>query len=43
MRTAMIAVQGPKAIELVQPLVETAMPITGMRYYTYAGGRFRWS
>ena len=39
-RTAMFAVQGPKAIDLVQPLVETTTPITGMRYYTYAGGRF---
>ncbi len=39
-RTAMLAVQGPKAIDLVQPLVETATPIMGMKYYTYADGRF---
>jgi aminomethyltransferase len=39
-RTAMFAVQGPEAIGLVQPLVETANPILGMKYYTYAGGRF---
>jgi aminomethyltransferase len=39
-RTAMFAVQGPKAIDLGQSLVETSMPITGMKYYTYAGGRF---
>ncbi len=37
-RTAMIAVQGPKAIDLMQELIETAAPIADMRYYTYASG-----
>jgi aminomethyltransferase len=39
-RTAMIAVQGPRAIELVQAdeLIETAAPIAGMRYYHCAAG-----
>jgi aminomethyltransferase len=34
LETAMIAVQGPKAIELVQPLV--SVPVTPMKYYTGA-------
>jgi aminomethyltransferase len=38
--TAMIAVQGPKAIGLMQPHVELPAPLTGMRYYTYAIGKF---
>jgi aminomethyltransferase len=38
-RTAMFAVQGPKAIGVMQPLVETEMPIARMKYYTAAGGR----
>jgi aminomethyltransferase len=38
-RTAMIAVQGPKTLDLVQDqIIETAAPISGMRYYTYASG-----
>jgi aminomethyltransferase len=38
-RTAMIAVQGPKTLDLVQDqIIETAAPIRGMRYYTYASG-----
>jgi aminomethyltransferase len=36
--TAMIALQGPKAIDLAQELFETAAPIAGMRYYTFASG-----
>ena len=36
--TAMIAVQGPKVIDLAQELFETAAPIVDMRYYTYARG-----
>ena len=34
LETAMIAVQGPRAIELVQPLV--SVPVTPMKYYTGA-------
>jgi aminomethyltransferase len=38
-RTAMIAVQGPNTLELVQDqIIETAAPIRRMRYYTYASG-----
>jgi aminomethyltransferase len=37
-QTAMIAVQGPKAIDFMQELVETAAPISAMRYYTCASG-----
>jgi aminomethyltransferase len=38
-RTGMIAVQGPKAIDLVQDeILETAAPISKMPYYTYATG-----
>jgi aminomethyltransferase len=36
--TAMIALQGPKVIDLAQELFETAAPISDMRYYNYAGG-----
>jgi aminomethyltransferase len=36
--TAMIAVQGPKAIDLVQPLVSTNVSIRGLKYYTYTTG-----
>jgi aminomethyltransferase len=39
-QTAMIAVQGPAAINAVQPLLELAAPIAAMRYYTCASGRF---
>lgn len=38
--TAMIAVQGPKAIDLVQPLVRTNVPIRGLKYYTYTTGNW---
>jgi aminomethyltransferase len=40
LRTAMIAVQGPEAIGLLQghELIETAAPIAQMRYYHYAHG-----
>jgi aminomethyltransferase len=38
--TAMIAVQGPKAIGLMQPHVELPAPLTDMRYYMYAVGKF---
>jgi aminomethyltransferase len=41
LRTAMIAVQGPKAIELVQDeheIIETAAPIAQMAYYHYGAG-----
>ena len=38
-RTAMIAAQGPNVIDLVQDeIIETAAPISEMRYYTYAAG-----
>jgi aminomethyltransferase len=37
LETAMIAVQGPRAIELVQPLV--SVPVTPMKYYTGAAAR----
>jgi aminomethyltransferase len=36
----MIAVQGPAAINVVEPLVELDSPIAAMRYYTCASGRF---
>ncbi len=39
-RTAMIAVQGPNAIALIQPLVELPSPIAHVRYYNYADGKF---
>lgn len=39
LRTAMIAVQGPKAIGLLQPFVELPTPLSSMRYYTFASGR----
>jgi aminomethyltransferase len=38
--TAMIAVQGPKAIGLVQPLVTTKAPIAELKYYTYTTGNW---
>jgi aminomethyltransferase len=37
-QTAMIAVQGPKAADLMQGLLETAAPISQMRYYSAAAG-----
>ncbi len=37
LETAMIAVQGPRAIELVQPLV--SVPLTPMKYYTGAAAQ----
>jgi aminomethyltransferase len=40
LRTSMIAVQGPKSIGLIPHFVETASPITGMRYYTSANCTF---
>jgi aminomethyltransferase len=41
-RSAMFAVQGPKAIESVQDqIIETATPIAKMRYYTFACGFWR--
>jgi aminomethyltransferase len=41
-RSAMIAVQGPNAIELVQDrIIETGTPIAEMRYYTFACGYWR--
>jgi aminomethyltransferase len=36
----MIAVQGPAAISAVEPLLELDAPISAMRYYTCASGRF---
>src|SRR3954463_13846286 len=39
-QTAMIAVQGPAAIKAVDPLLELDAPITSMRYYPCASGRF---
>jgi aminomethyltransferase len=33
--TAMIAVQGPKALSLLAPLIVTPTPLTKIRYYTY--------
>jgi aminomethyltransferase len=39
METAMIAVQGPRAIELITPLVESATSPATMRYYTCADCR----
>jgi len=39
-RTAMIAVQGPKAIDAMQPFIEAATPLLSMRYYTCANGTF---
>ncbi len=41
LRTAMIAVQGPLAVALLQPLIEGPSPLADMRYYTYADGRFK--
>lgn len=38
--TAMVAVQGPKAIGLVQSHVDLPAPVADMRYYTYAIGKF---
>ncbi|HEY3393191.1 MAG TPA: glycine cleavage system aminomethyltransferase GcvT [Lacipirellulaceae bacterium] len=38
-RTAMFAVQGPKAIGVMQKIVETETPIASMKYYTGACGR----
>jgi aminomethyltransferase len=35
--TAMIAVQGPKALEVLQPLTDA--PLSGLRYYAVAAGR----
>lgn len=37
-RTSLLAVQGPKAAEVLQPL--TDMDLVGMEYYTFAKGRF---
>lgn len=39
-QTAMIAVQGPAAIDAVQSLLELEAPISAMRYYTCASGHF---
>jgi aminomethyltransferase len=36
--TAMIAVQGPKAIDLMQPFIRVPKPLAEMKYYTCAGG-----
>ncbi|MCC7474292.1 MAG: glycine cleavage system aminomethyltransferase GcvT [Pirellulales bacterium] len=36
--TAMIAVQGPKAIEVVQPFITAEKPLLEMRYYTCSNG-----
>ena len=38
--TAMVAVQGPKAIHLMQPFVQLQTALIEMRYYTCAGGTF---
>jgi aminomethyltransferase len=38
--TAMIAVQGPKSISVIEPLAVTPSPISKMRYYTCSTGRF---
>jgi glycine cleavage system T protein (aminomethyltransferase) len=38
--TAMIAVQGPAAIETLQKYIEADTPIAGMPYYTCADARF---
>jgi aminomethyltransferase len=37
-RTGLIAVQGPKAVEALQKL--TGIDLAGMKYYTFARGRF---
>jgi aminomethyltransferase len=38
-RTAMMAVQGPMAVKLMQSFVELPTPLKSMRYYTCASGR----
>jgi aminomethyltransferase len=38
--SAMIAVQGPMALAIVEPLYESEIPIATMRYYTCASGLF---
>jgi aminomethyltransferase len=35
LRTAMIAVQGPKAVPLIEPMLRVGMPLSSRRYYTY--------
>jgi aminomethyltransferase len=40
-QTAMIAVQGPRAIEAIQPLIGGASSIATMRYYTSADATFQ--
>ena len=40
LRTAMIAVQGPKSIGLIQPLVEADAALSSMHYYTYMNCEF---
>lgn len=37
-RTALLAVQGPLAAQILQPL--TGMDLTGMKYYTFEKGKF---
>lgn len=37
-KTGLLAVQGPKAVEYLQPL--TDMDITNLKYYTFAKGKF---
>ncbi|MES2704279.1 MAG: glycine cleavage system aminomethyltransferase GcvT [Bacteroidota bacterium] len=37
-KTGLLAVQGPKAVEYLQPLTE--MDITNLKYYTFAKGKF---
>jgi aminomethyltransferase len=38
--SAMIAVQGPKGISIVEPLIESAASISSMRYYTCGSALF---
>jgi aminomethyltransferase len=38
--TAMIAVQGPKAVALVEQFIQCVLPVSKMRYYTSAAGDF---
>jgi aminomethyltransferase len=39
-QTTMIAVQGPKAIAMIELLVKIDVPLTSIKYYTYVSGRF---